>query len=165
MRVSSPRWYISCQLLISSPILLQIADVPTLIPGARQRATAAPVCVIAFPTGAAAVLGMLKSPSDPIEYLKEPNQKDSRCPVELFSFNISSLVPPLTTSISCPLVPEKDPTTASETAVAGCSVRLSKCIVCEGPRISSSSGWLVSGGACDFSREQWRVPIGAIRNS
>jgi hypothetical protein len=63
------------------------------------------------------------------------------------------------------LVPEKDPTTASETAVAGCSVRLSKCIVCEGPRISSSSGWLVSGGACDFSREQWRGPIGAIRHS
>ena len=69
----------------------------------------------------------------------------------MFNFKISSLVPPLTTSISCPFVPENDPTTAVETAVAGCRVRLSKCIVfvCPGGDKPRSTEIAFQGGLED----------------
>lgn len=53
----------------------------------------------------------------------------SRCPVVVLSLRISILVLPLTAMISCPFVPENDPTAASEMLVGGDNVRLSRCIV------------------------------------
>jgi hypothetical protein len=46
-----------------------------------------------------------------------------------FNFRISNLVDPLTAMISCPFVPENDPTAAKEILVGGERVRLSKCIL------------------------------------
>lgn len=54
---------------------------------------------------------------------------DVRCPVVEFSLRISSFVDPLTAMISCPFVPENEPTAAKEILVGGESVRLSKCIL------------------------------------
>jgi len=45
------------------------------------------------------------------------------------SFRISNFVLPLTTRISCPFVPENEPTTAVLIAEGGESVRLRRCMV------------------------------------
>jgi len=45
------------------------------------------------------------------------------------SFNISNFVLPLTTKISCPFVPENEPTTAALIAVGGERVRLRRCMM------------------------------------
>ena len=44
-----------------------------------------------------------------------------------FSFRISNFVLPRETRISCPLVPEKDPTTAAVIDVGADNVRLRRC--------------------------------------
>lgn len=54
-----------------------------------------------------------------------------RCPVVEFNLRISSFVDPLTAMISCPFVPENDPTAAKEILVGGESVRLRRCILTE----------------------------------
>ena len=54
---------------------------------------------------------------------------DIRCPVVGFNLRISSFVDPLTAMISCPFVPENEPTAAREILVGGDRVILSKCIL------------------------------------
>jgi hypothetical protein len=50
------------------------------------------------------------------------------------SFRISNLVPPRTARISCPFVPENEPTAAVEMAVGAWRVRLRRCILLLLPR-------------------------------